>query len=409
MGFLSQFSKYATNTAFVLYHYLILPLRYRLNLVGVKRIGTHLSDPKGGILFLSSHPSHLDPSLVGFALWQNNIRLYIWTVDYVFKHIFTRFAAKSSDSVKLLKVPDVFEGRSAKHADKSRRLIQKTVEKLRKGNNVLFFPGGRQKLEAYEEMSGKSAVQRILKLYPDVNIVVVTIKGMWGSRFSKAVKKSERSNLKANSIMRFMWNILKIVLLNGLFFIPKRHVQIEFTPIASDFPRHGTRQEINRYLEGCINRGYGTDGESLQKVSNYFWKTQYPAYEFHLKSFRYDVEQIPTNLREEVAALVAEKAGLKPEEIRDEMHLARDLCIDSLETTEILSELEERYDLPRYAPKHVTTVGHLVALVARIPVDYVPIKGQFPHVIEEPAGMVRLVHACSAFIVGLFGFLYVQR
>lgn len=404
MDFLPQLSKYATNTAFVLYHYLILPLRYRLNILGIKRIKTRLTDPKGGILFLASHPSHLDPSLVGFALWKNHIRLYIWTVDYVFKHIFTRFAARSSDSVKLLKVPDVFEGRSAKHADKSRRLIHKTVEKLRKGNNVLFFPGGRQKLEPYEEISGKSAVQRILKLYPDVNIVLVTITGMWGSRFSKAVKKSERSNLKANSILRFLWNILKIVLLNGLFFIPKRNIRIEFTPIGSEFPRQGTRQEINRYLEEFINRGFGREGEPLQKVSNYFWKTKYPAYEYHLKSYRYDADQIPVKLRDDVMTLVAQKAGLKTEDVKDEMHLARDLSIDSLETTEILCELEKRYHLPRYAPKHVTTVGHLVALVARIPVDYVPIKGQFPQVIEEPASMVRLVHACAAFVVGLFGF-----
>ncbi|MCE5316412.1 MAG: 1-acyl-sn-glycerol-3-phosphate acyltransferase, partial [Parachlamydia sp.] len=235
MRFLSQFSNFLTNSSFVLYHSLILPLRYRVNVVGVKRVGTHLSDEKGGVLFLSNHPSHLDPSMVGYALWQNQIRLYIWTVDYVFKHIFTRFAARSSDSVKLLKVPDVFEGRSASHADKSQRLIRKTVEKLRKGDNVLFFPGGKQKHAAYEEVSGKSAVQRILKLYPNVNIVMVTVKGMWGSRFSRAVKKSERSNLKANSILRFLWNILKIVLLNGLFFIPRRNIQIEFTPVGSDF------------------------------------------------------------------------------------------------------------------------------------------------------------------------------
>lgn len=409
MGFLPQLFKYVTNTTFVLYHYLILPLRYRLQVTGANRIRTHLSDPKGGILFLSSHPSHLDPSLVGFALWQNHIRLYIWTVDYVFKHIFLRFAARSSDSVKLLKVPDVYEGRSAKHADKAKRLIQKTVEKLRKGNNVLFFPGGRQKLEPYEEISGKSAVQRILKLYPDANIVVVNIKGMWGSRFSKAVKSSERSNLKASSIMRFMWNILKIILLNGVFFIPKRQVQIEFTPLGSDFPRLGTRREINRYLENVINRGYGKDGEPLYKVSNYFWKTHYPAYEYNLKSYRYDAEQIPPQIRDEVVALVAQKAGIKPEEVRDEMHLARDLSIDSLETTEMLCELEKRHPLPKYAPKHITTVGHLVALVARLPVDYVTIKGKFPHVVQEPASMVRLAHACAAFFVGLFSFLDFHR
>jgi acyl carrier protein len=409
MSLFSRFSNFLTNIAFRLYHHAILPLRYDVRVTGRSSMDQQRSDPKGGILFLPSHPSHLDASMVGFALWEKGIRVYIWTVDYVFKHFFTRFAAKSRDTVKLLKVPNVYESRSAKHTIDMRRLIHRTVEKLRKGENVLFFPGGKQKHAAYEEMNGKSAVQRILKLYPEVNIVLVRIKGMWGSRFSRAVEKSERSDLRAHNWMRFMWNIGKIVLFNLIFFIPKRTVTLEFTPAGSDFPRNGTRKEINDYLEAYFNRGFGSEGEPLSKVSDYFWKTRYPKYEYHLKSYRYAADQIPSSLRQEVVQIIANKAGIAPEEIRDNMLLARDLSLDSLETIEILTELEKRYGLPKYAPKHVSSVGHLVALTANLPVDYLPVRGEFPQVVEEPASMVRAWHLVTSFVVGLFGFLDTQK
>ncbi len=409
MSVISSLTNFLTNLSFKLYHYLILPLRYSVTVEGGKRIGTQRTDERGGTLFLSNHPSHLDPSMVGFALWERSIRICIWTLDYVFKHAFTRFAARSADTVKLIKVPNVFEGRSRKHASDMRRLIQKTVEKLRKGENVLFFPGGKQKHEAFEEVCGKSAVQRILKLYPEVNIVLVTVTGMWGSRFSKAVSKAERSNLKGQSLMRFLWSMTKIILLNFIFFIPKRHVTIEFTPVGANFPRQGTRKEINQYLEQFFNRGFGKAGEPLQKVSDYFWKTKFPHFEYHLKSYRYEAERIPEQIREEVIQIIADKVGLKPEEIKEQMHLGRDLAIDSLETAEILVELEKRFEIPKYAPKHVMTVGHLVALAARVPVDYVPIRGEFSQIIEEPASMVRAWQVCTGFIIGLFSYLDTQR
>lgn len=405
----SNFLNYLINSLFILYHYLVLPLRYHVTLSGIDTLGDRRSDPKGGILFLSSHPSHLDASMVGFALWERGYRLSIWTVDYVFRNFFTRFASRCSDTVKLIKVPNVYESRSTRYPAATRRLIHKSAQKLRKGENILFFPGGKQKHEAYEEINGKSAVQRILKLYPEVNIVLVTVRGMWGSRFSRAVIKSERSDLRADSWMRFMWNIVKILFLNLLFFIPKRSVKIDFVPVGPDFPRQGSRKEINMYLERHFNRGYELTGEPLQKVSDYFWKTRYPAYEYHLKSYRYAQKQIPHSLKEGVYKIIAGKSGIPMEQITDDMILARDLSLDSLETTEILIELEQRYHLTRLAPKHISTVGHLVALTAKQPVDYVPRLGTFPHVIEEPAYVVHAWHVAASFVIGLFGFLDSQK
>src|SRR5262249_13960114 len=152
-----------------------------------------------------------------------------------------RIAARSAKLVKLIKVPDAYDKRSAKHPVITRRLIHKTIALLQRGDNVLFFPGGRQKLTPYEEINGKSAVQRILKLYPNVNIFLITMTGMWGIRFSRAVTKSQRSDLMAQSWVPFVWNIVKIILLNFFVFIPKRSVKIDFVPVGPDFPRLGTR------------------------------------------------------------------------------------------------------------------------------------------------------------------------
>ena len=68
--------------------------------------------------------------MVGFALWERGLRVNIWTLEDVFIHVFPRFEAQSSNTVNLIQVPNVFEGRSPKHASEARRLIQKTVEKM---------------------------------------------------------------------------------------------------------------------------------------------------------------------------------------------------------------------------------------------------------------------------------------
>lgn len=407
--FITELYQVTSRFFFRLYHYILLPLRYRIEVKGINSLDKNKTDPTGGLLILSNHPTHLDASLLGTALMRGGKQVTIWTVDYVFKNPYTKFVSRNFDTTKLLKVPNVTESRSPKNRAKIRKLIQRTISGLHKGENILFFPGGAQKYQALEEINGKSAVERILRLYPNVNIILVRMIGLWGSRFSKAAHKSERSILKGGKWFTFVWNIVKMFVLNLIFFIPKRNVLIEFTPAPSDFPRNGSRKEINLYLENYFNRGFGPAGEPLQSVPTYFWKAKYIPHEYHLKDYRFDLSKIPEEIKTEVCQAIANKTSLPTSEIQMNMLLDRDLSLDSLEIADLLSELEQRHQMPKYLPKNVSTVGHLAALVAHVPVESVPILGQFPVIHKEPPFALKTYQACAGLIAAFLSFLHLNK
>jgi 1-acyl-sn-glycerol-3-phosphate acyltransferase/acyl carrier protein len=404
MFFLKKFLSYSASILFRIYHRVLIPLRYKLAIQGTENI-RRKTDPAGGILFLGSHPSHLDATFLTYALFKQGYKVNIWTLEYVFKNPYTRFVARNPNTVKLMKVPNLYSSRAAKNPSRMRRLIAKTIDKLRAGENVLFFPSGNQKHTAREEIHGKSAVHRILKQYPNANIFVAQITGMWGSRFSKAVKKSERSTAKGENWFQFVWNLVKIVLLNFVIFIPKRSVSIEFQPVAEDFPRTGTRKEINKYLERYFNKGFEVLGEPVVRVPNYFWKNTYAPIEYHLKSYNFNLENVPKALIDDVLDIVARKSLIVPENIELNMLLDRDLSLDSLEISEILIELEHKYKMEKCLPKDVHTIGHLIALVAKCTIDYAPILGTFHEERQQVPFLVRAGHACAMLLASAFNFL----
>lgn len=408
MIFLTKLKSYLLSVLFRFYHYVLVPLRYKMIVIGGERIASKLTDPKKGILFLANHPSHLDATFLTLALLRFRYQISIWTLDYVYKNPYTKLVSRNYETVKLMKVPNIHESRLAKNASRLRKLINKTIDNLKDGQNVLFFPSGKQKHLPREEVHGKSAVARILARYPEANIVFVRSTGLWGSRFSKAVKKSERSDAKGDNWLKFIWGLVKIVTLNLIFFIPKRKITIEFDPAGDDFPRHGTRQEINKYLEDYFNRKYPA-GEPLVRVPNYFWKAEYPPIEYHVKNYSYSLENVPVDVATDVLRLVAEKAHVHPSDLEPGMWLDRDLSLDSLEISEILAELEKRYHIPQYLPKQISSVGHLIALASKIPVESNPVQGPSSKIIQEVPTPVRAWHACAVLIAGFFGFLYPER
>lgn len=389
-------------------HHLLIGLRYKIIVKGDENIDLHKTDPEGGTLFLSNHPSHLDGTMLTIALRKTHRRVCIWTLDDVFKNPYAKIVARNTETVTLMKVPNIYESRKAQHPKKLRQLLQRTIQLLQEGKNVLFFPSGSQKHHAYEVIEGKSAIHRILKQYPNVNIKIVRISGMWGSRFSKAVKKEQRSTTKGENLKKFAWNLFKIILSNLLIFIPKRKVVIEFVN-ADDFPRQGTRKEMNAYIEKKINEGYGSLGEPVLQVSDYFWKTSYAPIEYHMKNYQFSLDRVSPDIVRDVVTRVAKQAKVDPAKVELDMKLERDLALDSLEVTEILVDLEKQYHLSHLLPKHVDSVGHLVAMAAKVDINYSLVEQKSHQVHQEVAFPVRACHACAAFIAAFFGFIEAQR
>ena len=85
-----------------------------------------------------------------------------------------------------------------------------------------------------------------MKAVPDARIVLIRHNGLWGSSFSIGF------NGQMPAMGAAMARAVKCLLLNGIFFMPKRRVTIDVVE-PDDFPRTGTRSEINRYLERFYN------------------------------------------------------------------------------------------------------------------------------------------------------------
>jgi long-chain-fatty-acid--[acyl-carrier-protein] ligase len=370
------------NIVFWLSHSWIIPLRYKIEVKGAEYLDPKKGGVNSSILFLANHSSHIDGTLLVVALLKYHIPLSVWALDMTFKLPYLRWAARHKDTVKVVKVPNINERRSQKHLTNLHKLVTRTGDGLRKGKNFLIFPSGRCKKTPVEKIDGKSAVPLIIQQCPNVNIILIRLTGLWGSRFSPATKPELRWATAAVSGWTMFWHSLKMILLNWIFFIPKRKVIVELMPAGPNFPRFGTRVEINRYLENHFNEAWGPLGEPLYRVPDYFWKAKYTEHEYVTKHYHYDLKLVPKPIRNSVIRLIADKADLDCKDVDFEMHLGRDLGLDSLDLAEILIDLERQYSIARLVPEDLTTVGHLIAIVAKIPIACEVKSGDF-HAISE--------------------------
>jgi acyl carrier protein len=366
---------------FILAHRFIIPLRYKIEVKGAE----YLNPKKGGCsastLFLASHSSHIDGTIMGAELLKRRLPITIWALDLTFKLPYLRWAARH---VQVVKVPNIYEKRSEKHSSKLHKLVTRTADSLRTGHNFLIFPAGLVKKTPIEKIDGKSAVPLIIQQFPEVNIILVRISGLWGSRFSCATKPELRWATRSISGSQMFWQVLKMILLNAIFFIPKRKVTIEFRPAPGDFPRFGSRLEIGRYLERYYNEIWGLHGEPLNRVPDYFWKEQIIEHGYQTKIYKFNLRQVPKPIRNAIVKLVADKADLDCKEVDFDMHLGHDLGFDSLDLVEILIDLERLYGIKRMVPDDVTTVGHLIAIASKIPIVCEYESGRFHETVEKP-------------------------
>ncbi len=130
--------------------------------------------------------------------------------------------------------------------DATRRALDDTIAGVRAGENLLFYPSGRLRQQYREEIRAASGTEILAKALPEARFVLVRITGLWGSSYSLAFDGT------MPGVVATTLRGLKFLLLNAVFFMPRRHVLIEFEEPA-DFPRRESRMAINAYLEEFYN------------------------------------------------------------------------------------------------------------------------------------------------------------
>lgn len=73
------------------------------------------------------------------------------------------------------------------------------------------------------------------------------------------------------------------------------------------------------------------------------------------------------DVAQRVIEIVAEQLGVDKEKIRPETHFVNDLGADSLDTVELVMELEEEFDIdiPDDAAEKIQTVGQAIEFIEK--------------------------------------------
>lgn len=343
----------------------ILWFRYRIRVEGLDKLTPKNLDRSGGVLFLPNHPSYfIDPIVATLAVFPKfPIRPMI--VEYMYYTPMIHGLMRFMDA---LPMPNFGNSSNSLKRKKSEKVIQTVIDDLKRGQNFLIYPAGKVKHTAYEAVGGASAVQRILSEAPEANVVLVRIKGLWGSSFSRALTGA------APSLSGAFWESVKVIFKNLIFFTPRREIIVELVPAPADFPRQASRLEINKYLESWYNQPDGltkqqgeAPGDSLMLVSYSMWKEQLIPVRKTSDSHDEEIslKNIPKDVKEKVYRKLAELKECDISLIKPEMTLASDLGLDSLDTADLVTFLDDQFEVSGIPANELTTVGKVLAIASK--------------------------------------------
>lgn len=339
----------------------LLWFRYRVTVKGLDKINPKNLTKPGGILFLPNHPSvFVDPASIAIAIWSKcEVRPMI--IEYFYYQPVIHWMMKYINAVP---VPNFDTSGNSLKRKRSNEVIQLVIDDLKKGDNFLIYPAGRTKQTELEMIGGASGVHRIITETPEANIVLVRIKGLWGSSFSRALTG------KAPPLFSTAFKLLKYIFINLIFFTPRRDVIIEFEPAPADFPYNASRIDMNRWLEHWYNKPDGLTkqegeypGDSLILKSFSMWSEVLPKLHEEQKE-ESDISQMDISKEVQIKVIdeIARITELKPEDIKLDMSLDRDLGMDSLDISELGSFIQDYFDVKVLSVPDMTTVGKAIAI-----------------------------------------------
>lgn len=318
-------------------------LRYRIRVVGLRQVRAR----PGPYLILANHPSFSDPICVLSALWPA-FRMRPMLLETNFQNpVLAPFAYL----LRAIRIPDT-ERASQEARERAASAIAEAIGALRLGQNVILWPSGRLQRQPLEKLGATRAASDILAAVPEVTLVLVRTRGLWGSLFSWAYAKKP-------DLFLGMLKAAGILLVNLIVLAPRRRVTLTlqaFTPSERPAPQ---RELINRWMESWFN----ALGPEPPTFVPYF---RHGRQSFHFpppvdETPVIELSRIQEATRREVARILEEK--LKRRLSDDENRAAttfQDLGLDSLERMEVSLAVEERFGF--HSDHLPQTLGELWAL-----------------------------------------------
>lgn len=333
----------------------LLSLRYRVRLEGLDILHAEVARARErgrGVLVLPNHPAFMDPALLCTHLAALALRPL--ADSHQIHRPWLRPLAALTGCISL---PDLRrDGLAAR--DRVREALDSCAAALARGENVLLYPSGGLSRDGGTHLGGNSGVYRLLQAVPDCGLVLVRMRGLWGSSFSRAAGEP----VLGRALLRGLVSLL----CHGLFFLPRREVRIT----CALPPRRPVAGEGARPFNALLEAFYDADGGEKPCPQPLFpWRAvASPVAGAGAISSRAAATLPPLAAadREAVLRLLAEASplGLEWTGLKEDQRLDTDLGLDSLALTELAMQLEERFGHAPASLEALRTVGDCLLLAA---------------------------------------------
>ena len=323
----------------------LLALRYRVRFVGAEAVFRH----PGPYLILPNHPAYCDPpNLI--------VRMFPWfkarpmALETNFQNPILGFIAWLINPIR---VPDT-DRNSADARDRAQAAVSSVIDALKKGENVILWPSGRLMRDGSERLGGARTVADVLAAVPNVTVVAVRTRGLWGSMFSWARGTKP-------SLNRGLVRGIGILLANLIAFAPRRKVTVTLEAFPADGRPEPVREKINPWLEAWYNADARRESPTYVPYHFLFGprSVEFPPPPVAASSF--DATKVKADTKAAVNHMI--EAKLK-RPLGDDENAAdttfMDLGLDSLDTMDVALQVEQQYGFS--SDTVPTNLGQLWAL-----------------------------------------------
>ncbi len=323
---------------------LCLRFRYRIDKQGFEQ----LKKLTGPTLVLPNHPGYIDPAII-----LSNVRLHRPLRPLVFSGTYRMLLLRPLMSlVRAFEVPDL-SAASRDAQSRTKEMIDSVVDRLNAGDCFLIYPSGRLQRGNKEVIGAARAVHDIITRVPQVNIVLVRTRGVWGSKFSCAANGTV-PNLAAAARSALGWVIASL----GIF-LPRRPVSLTLRVAQRGELPLESRDAFNQALEQWYNFDGGQ--EPLFVPYHLFLGPRTGNYRAKENTVDVDLAKLKPKTVEQVNLLV--QTHLKRELTSDELKAdttLESLGMDSLDRMDLALRVEQQFGFR--SNRVLTTLGGLWGL-----------------------------------------------
>lgn len=320
----------------------ILARRYDITITGIEHL-----QKDGSKMIMPNHPGLIDPIIIFSYLSEYTKLSPVVTETYYNKPILNTLFK----SVQAVPMGDLQRGTA--DADQVSATFSGIVDGLDSGKNILLYPSGQIYSQDFESVIGKKSVYEIItRTNYETRFIAVQTKGVWGSTFSKAWDGTNPNFFKV------FFESAGILLVNGIFFVPKRKVTIEiedFTERLQQIVRenNGNPESTRNALNGTLEVFYNAKKEPENAYVPHFWfhddvkEKKVPEHiEGSLASLQstnaLTRESVPDVTWETVISEVARIKSLPKETIAMNGNFILDYYFDSLDMAELKASIQSK-------------------------------------------------------------------